>query len=114
MESIGSVEDKPLGYPVHCDSPHDVLMLHLLRDLSNNHVISNTKVPMDGYFDGKPWVEQIALENVLEVLDDQWLSSSSIALYIRYLGEVYLSKNTNMAVKFFLRVSPSLVHRRSC
>ncbi|KAK1378527.1 hypothetical protein POM88_025271 [Heracleum sosnowskyi] len=40
--------------------------------------------------------------------DAQWLSSSSLVFYIRYLSEVFLSKNPDLAAKFSF-VSPHLV-----
>lgn len=60
------------------------------------------------YWNLGPYREHINKENILEVLDAQWLSASSLVFYIRYLCEVFFSKNPDLAAKFSF-VSPHLV-----
>lgn len=62
--------------------------------------VTDIQVDMGPYWNADPWIEHINKENVLKILDAQWLSASSLAFYIRYLCEVFLSKNPEMAPKF--------------
>ncbi|XP_074363752.1 uncharacterized protein LOC141704410 isoform X2 [Apium graveolens] len=43
------------------------------------------EIEMGPFWDGDPWTEHISKENVLEVLNEQWLSASSLTFYIRAL-----------------------------
>lgn len=54
--------------------------------------VTDIQVDMGPYWNADPWIEHINKENVLKILDAQWLSASSLAFYIRYLCEVFLSK----------------------
>ncbi|KAL6580203.1 hypothetical protein OROMI_008227 [Orobanche minor] len=100
LESTGGAPQRPLGYPLPGDSSHDDVILVLLRAIINMDVVTDIEVPIKSYFNGEFWIEHIGRENIMEILDDQWLSSSSIVLYIRYLGDVYLSKNPELSAKF--------------
>ncbi|ONK63483.1 uncharacterized protein A4U43_C07F15620 [Asparagus officinalis] len=98
---------KKLGYPKNGDSPHNSMVLHILR-FAPSTILSDIKVPIRAYFDGPHWDECIVHENILEILEDQWLSATSIAFYLRYLGEVYLSENAELVSKFSF-LSPHIV-----
>ncbi|KAK1359787.1 hypothetical protein POM88_044261 [Heracleum sosnowskyi] len=77
--------------------------------LPEGNVIPLIFLDMGGlYWNVGPWHEHINKENILEVLDAQWLSASSLVFYIRYLSEVFLSKNPDLTAKFSF-VSPHLV-----
>ncbi|KAK1385469.1 hypothetical protein POM88_023204 [Heracleum sosnowskyi] len=108
LESIVDVSSRPLGYPLPEDICHDgVLEFVRLAVLFDR--VTDIEVDMGGlYWNVGPWHEHINKENILEVLDAQWLSSSSLVFYIRYLSEVFLSKNPDLAAKFSF-VSPHLV-----
>ncbi|ONK61542.1 uncharacterized protein A4U43_C08F31040 [Asparagus officinalis] len=98
---------KKLGYPKNGDSPHNSMVLHILR-FAPSTILSDIEVPIRAYFDGPHWDECIVHENILEILEDQWLSATSIAFYLRYLGEVYLSENAELVSKFSF-LSPHIV-----
>lgn len=83
LESTGGVPQRPLGYPLPGDSIHDDVILVLLRAVIQTDVVTDIDVPIKSYFDGQSWIEHIDRENIMEILDDQWLSPSSIVLYIR-------------------------------
>ncbi|KAL6544843.1 hypothetical protein OROMI_023705 [Orobanche minor] len=100
LESTGGAPQRPLGYPLPGDSSHGDVILVLLRAVIHTEIVNDIEVPIKSYFDGHSWIEHIGRENIMEILDDQWLSSSSIVLYIRYLGDVYLSKNPELDAKF--------------
>ncbi|KAK1384461.1 hypothetical protein POM88_022196 [Heracleum sosnowskyi] len=106
-ESIGYVSSRQLGYPLLNDVGHDGV-LEFVRLAIMFDRVTNIQVDMGPYWNANPWIEHINKENVLEVLDAQWLSASSLAFYIRYLCEVFLSKNPDMAAKFSF-VSPHIV-----
>ncbi|KAL6544392.1 hypothetical protein OROMI_023254 [Orobanche minor] len=59
--------------------------------------VTDIEIEMGSFWDGDPWTEHIHKEQVLEVLNEQ-----------RYLCEVYLSKNPNLAAKFSF-ASPHIV-----
>ncbi|XP_074358673.1 uncharacterized protein LOC141697982 isoform X2 [Apium graveolens] len=100
VESVVDVSSKQLGYPLPQDVCHDLAFVF-------DRVI-DIQVEIGPYWNGEPWIEHINNENVPEVLNSQWLSATSIIFYIRYLCEVYLSKNPNSAQKLSF-VSPHLV-----
>ncbi|KAK1372738.1 hypothetical protein POM88_028931 [Heracleum sosnowskyi] len=107
VESNIVVSSRPLGYPRPDDVCHDGVM-QIVRVAIVLERVTDIEVHMGPYWNADPWIEHIDKENVLEVLDAQWLSSSSLCFYIRYLYEVYLSKNLDLAAKFSF-VSPHLV-----
>ncbi|KAK1382132.1 hypothetical protein POM88_019867 [Heracleum sosnowskyi] len=106
-ESIGYVSSRQLGYPLLNDVGHDGVLVFVRLAIMFDRV-TNIQVDMGPYWNLNPWIVHINKENVLEVLDAQWLSASSLAFYIRYLCEVFLSKNPDMAAKFSF-VSPHIV-----
>ncbi|KAK1405422.1 hypothetical protein POM88_005027 [Heracleum sosnowskyi] len=108
LESIIDVSSRQLGYPLPEDICHDGVLEFVRLAVLFDRVI-DIEVDMGGlYWNADPWHEHINKENILEVLDAQWLSASSLVFYIRYLSEVFLSKNPDLAAKFSF-VSPHLV-----
>ncbi|KAK1403736.1 hypothetical protein POM88_003341 [Heracleum sosnowskyi] len=107
LESTGVVSSRQLGYPLSQDVCHDGVV-ELVRVAIVFDRVTDIHLEMGPFWDGDPWTDHINKENVLEVLNEQWLSASSLTFYIRYLCEVYLSKNPNMATKFSF-VSPHIV-----
>ena len=129
VKSNAGVSSRPLGYPLRGDVCHDGV-LDIVRLAIRFEHCTDIEVSMGPHWDGDPWIEHINKENVLEVLNGQWLSSSIICFYIRYgtqlisqfckkilmhfflfcryLCEVYLSKNPDLAAKFSF-VSPHIV-----
>ncbi|ONK78204.1 uncharacterized protein A4U43_C02F15620 [Asparagus officinalis] len=61
---------KKLGYPKNGDSPHNSMVLHILR-FAPSTILSDIEVPIRAYFDGPHWDECIVHENILEILEDQ-------------------------------------------
>ncbi|KAK1377417.1 hypothetical protein POM88_024161 [Heracleum sosnowskyi] len=58
---------------------------------------------------GYPLPQDVSHDGVSElVLNEQWFNASSLAFYIRYLCEVYLSKNPNLASNYSF-ASPHIV-----
>ncbi|KAK1360602.1 hypothetical protein POM88_045076 [Heracleum sosnowskyi] len=106
VESTG-VSSKQLGYPLPQDVSHDGVS-ELVRVAVMLDRVNDLEIEMGPFWDGNPWTEHINKENVLEVLNEQWLSASSLAFYIRYLCEVYLSKNPNLAANYSF-ASPHIV-----
>lgn len=100
LESITGASSKQLGYPLTGDVSHDGTVLELVRLVVKYDRVTDIEVEMGPFWDGDPWTEHINKENVLEVLNEQWLSASSLAFYIRYLCEVYLSKNPALAANY--------------
>ncbi|KAK1372694.1 hypothetical protein POM88_028887 [Heracleum sosnowskyi] len=105
--AINKKRAKGIGHPLPDDVCHDGVM-QIVRVAIVLERVTDIEVHMGPYWNADPWIEHIDKENVLEVLDAQWLSSSSLCFYIRYLYEVYLSKNLDLAAKFSF-VSPHLV-----
>ncbi|XP_074334299.1 uncharacterized protein LOC141671823 isoform X2 [Apium graveolens] len=98
-ESIIHISSKQFGYPLLEDVCHDgVLEFVHLAILFDR--VTDIQVEMRPFWDADPWIDHINKENILEVLNAQWLSASSLVFYIRYLSEVFLSKNLDMATKF--------------
>ncbi|KAL6531455.1 hypothetical protein OROMI_027818 [Orobanche minor] len=99
VESIDGVSSRQLGYPLPEDVSHDgvleVVCLVVMFDR-----VTDIEVDTGPLWNADPWIEHIDEENVLEVLDTQWLSASSLVFYIRYLCEVYLSRNPDLINKF--------------
>ncbi|KAK1371528.1 hypothetical protein POM88_037620 [Heracleum sosnowskyi] len=83
VESTG-VSSKQLGYPLPQDVSHDGV-LELVRVAVMLDRVTDLEIEMGPFWDGGPWTEHINKENVLEVPNEQWLSASTLALYIRYL-----------------------------
>lgn len=83
VESNIVVSSRPLGYPLLDDACHDGVM-EIVRVAIVLERVTDVEVPMECiYWNANPWIEHINKENVLEVLDAQWLSSSSLCFYIR-------------------------------
>lgn len=82
VESIGVVSSKQLGYPLPQDVCHDGV-LEMVRLAIVFGRVTDIQIEMGPYWDGDPWTEHINTENILEVLNEQWLSASSLAFYIR-------------------------------
>ncbi|KAL6570262.1 hypothetical protein OROMI_014776 [Orobanche minor] len=99
LESIAGVSSKQLGYPLPEDVIHDGV-LEVVRLVVMFDRVTDIEVDMGPFWNADPWIEHINKENVLEVLDTQWLSASSLVFYIRYLCEVYLSTNPDFINKF--------------
>ncbi|KAL6579887.1 hypothetical protein OROMI_007911 [Orobanche minor] len=104
VESIAGVSSRQLGYPLPEDVSHDGV-LEVVRLVVMFDRVTDIEVDTGPFWNADPWIEHINKENVLEVLDTQWLSASSLVFYIRYLCEVYLSKNPDLITKFSF-VSP--------
>ncbi|KAL6585909.1 hypothetical protein OROMI_002553 [Orobanche minor] len=100
VESIAGVSSRQLGYPLLEDVSHDGV-LEVVRLVVMFDRVTDIDVDMGPFWNADPWIEHINEENVLEVLDTQWLSASSLVFYIRYLCEVYLSRNPDLINKFF-------------
>lgn len=83
VQSNVGVSSRPLGYPLRGDVFHEGVLDFVRLAIKFKH-FTDIEVYMGPHWDGDPWVEHINKENVLEVLDGQWLSSSSICFYIRY------------------------------
>ncbi|XP_074381108.1 uncharacterized protein LOC141721863 [Apium graveolens] len=108
LESIVDISSRQLGYPLPEDVCHDGVLEFVRLAIAFDRV-TDIEVDMGvRYWNADPWKEHIHKENILEVLDAQWLSASSLVFYIRYLCEVFLSKNPELAAKFSF-VSPHLV-----
>ncbi|KAL6508939.1 hypothetical protein OROHE_021498 [Orobanche hederae] len=99
VESIAGVSSRQLGYPLPEDVSHDGV-LEVVRLVVMFDRVTDIDVDMGPFWNADPWIEHINKENVLEVLDTQWLSASSLVFYIRYLCEVYLSRNPDLINKF--------------
>ncbi|XP_074363751.1 uncharacterized protein LOC141704410 isoform X1 [Apium graveolens] len=84
VESIAAVSSKQLGYPLAQDVSHDGVVEMVRLAIVFNRV-SYVEIEMGPFWDGDPWTEHISKENVLEVLNEQWLSASSLTFYIRAL-----------------------------
>ncbi|KAL6550437.1 hypothetical protein OROMI_020925 [Orobanche minor] len=96
LESIADVSSRQLGYPLPQDVSHDGVV-ELVRLVVMFDRVTDIEIEMGSFWDGDPWTEHIHKEQVLEVLNEQ-----------RYLCEVYLSKNPNLAAKFSF-ASPHIV-----
>ncbi|KAL6518119.1 hypothetical protein OROMI_033820 [Orobanche minor] len=96
VESIADVSSRQLGYPLPQDVSHDGVV-ELVRLAVMFDRVTDIEIEMGSFWDGDPWTEHIHKEQVLEVLNEQ-----------RYLCEVYLSKNPNLAAKFSF-ASPHIV-----
>ncbi|KAK1370775.1 hypothetical protein POM88_036867 [Heracleum sosnowskyi] len=107
QNKIEDKENKKLADKEKAKTSHDGV-LEFVRLAIMFDRVTNIQVDMGPYWNANPWIEHINKENVLEVVDAQWLSASSLAFYIRYLCEVFLSKNPDMAAKFSF-VSPHIV-----
>ncbi|WOG86092.1 hypothetical protein DCAR_0205290 [Daucus carota subsp. sativus] len=83
VKSNAGVSSRPLGYPLRGDVCHDGV-LDIVRLAIKFEPCTDIEVYMGPHWDGDPWIEHINKENVLEVLNGQWLSSSSICFYIMY------------------------------
>ncbi|KAL8116487.1 hypothetical protein AgCh_022847 [Apium graveolens] len=81
VESVVDVSSKQLGYPLPQDVYHDGVLDFVRLAVVFDRVI-DIQVEMRLYWNGKSWIEYINKENVLEVLNSQWLSSTSIIFYI--------------------------------
>ncbi|KAL6582373.1 hypothetical protein OROMI_006387 [Orobanche minor] len=99
VESIVGVSSRQLGYPLPGYVSHDGV-LEVVRLVVMFDRITNIEVDTGSFWNTDPWIEHINKENILEVLDIQWLSASSLVFYIRYLCEVYLSRNPDLINKF--------------
>ncbi|KAL6532728.1 hypothetical protein OROGR_013688 [Orobanche gracilis] len=104
VESITDVSSRQLGYPLPEDVSHDGV-LEVVRLVVIFDRVTDIEVDTGPFWNADPWIEHINKENVLEVLDTQWLSASSLVFYIRYLCEAYLSRNPDLITKFSF-VSP--------
>ncbi|KAL6506217.1 hypothetical protein OROGR_024398 [Orobanche gracilis] len=104
VESITGVSSRQLGYPLPEDVSHDGV-LEVVRLVVMFDRVTDIEVDTGPFWNADPWIEHINKENVLEVLDTQWLSASSLVFYIRYLFEAYLSRNPDLITKFSF-VSP--------
>ncbi|KAL6506180.1 hypothetical protein OROGR_024361 [Orobanche gracilis] len=104
VESITGVSSRQLGYPLPEDVSHDGV-LEVVRLVVMFDRVTDIEVDTGPFWNADPWIEHINKENVLEVLDTQWLSASSLVFYIRYLCEAYLSRNPDLITKFSF-VSP--------
>lgn len=83
MESVVDISSRQLGYPLPEDICHDGV-LDFVRLAIVFDLVTDIEVDMGAvYWNTGPWNEYIHKENVLEVLDAQWLSASSLAFYIR-------------------------------
>lgn len=83
VESGVDICSRQLGYPLQEDTCHDGVLEFVRLAVVFNRV-TDIEVDMGVlYWNANPWKEHIHKENVLEVLDSQWLSASSIVFYIR-------------------------------
>lgn len=83
MESIADISSRQLGYPLPEDVCNDEI-LDFVRFAFGSDLVTDIEVDMGVlYWNADPWKEHINKENVLEVLDSQWLSASSLVFYIR-------------------------------
>ncbi|KAL6511357.1 hypothetical protein OROHE_020439 [Orobanche hederae] len=99
LESIAGVSSRQLGYPLPEDVSHNGV-LEVVRLVVMFDRVTDIEVDTGPFWHADPWIEHINKENVLEVLDTQWLSDSSLFFCIRYLCEVYLSRNPDLINKF--------------
>ncbi|WOG86065.1 hypothetical protein DCAR_0205262 [Daucus carota subsp. sativus] len=106
-ESVVGVSSRKLGYPLPGDICDDAVLDFVRLAVKFNRV-TDVVVHMGNYWERDAWNDYINKENVLEVLDNQWLSATSLTFYIRYLCEVYLSNNPDLAAKFSF-ISPHIV-----
>ncbi|KAK1387183.1 hypothetical protein POM88_015361 [Heracleum sosnowskyi] len=91
-ESIGYVSSRQLGYPLLNDVGHDGVIEFVRLAIMFDRV-TNIQVEMGPYWNANPWIEHINKENVLEVLDAQWLNNSNSSLakcLLNYVGKDHL------------------------
>ena len=82
-ESIGYVSSRKLGYPLIDDIGHDGV-LEFVRLAIRFDRVTDIQVDMGPYSNADPWIEHRNKDNVMEVLDAQFLSTSTLTFYIRY------------------------------
>ena len=82
-ESIGYVSSRQLGYPLIDDIGHDGV-LEFVRLAIQFDRVTDIQVDMGPYWNADPWIERLNKDNVMEVLDAQFLSTSTLTFYIRY------------------------------
>ena len=82
-ESIGYVSSRKLGYPLIDDIGHDGV-LEFVRLAIRFDRVTDIQVDMGPYWNADPWNERLNKDNVMEVLDAQFLSTSTLTFYIRY------------------------------
>ncbi|KAL6580903.1 hypothetical protein OROMI_006826 [Orobanche minor] len=67
--------------------------------------VTDIEVDTGPFWNADPWIEHIIKENVLEVLDTQWLSASSLIFYIRK-HRVLVAINTTTESIYFMDPAP--------
>ncbi|KAL1826660.1 hypothetical protein ACET3Z_005072 [Daucus carota] len=81
-ESVVGVSSRKLGYPLPGDICDDAVLDFVRLAVKFNRV-TDVVVHMGNYWERDAWNDYINKENVLEVLDYQWLSATSLTFYIR-------------------------------
>ena len=82
-ESVVGVSSRKLGYPLPGDICDDAVLDFVRLAVKFNRV-TDVVVHMGNYWERDAWNDYINKENVLEVLDNQWLSATGLTFYIRY------------------------------
>uniref|UniRef100_A0A165A182 Uncharacterized protein n=1 Tax=Daucus carota subsp. sativus TaxID=79200 RepID=A0A165A182_DAUCS len=82
-ESVVGLSSRKLGYPLPGDICDDAVLDFVRLAVKFNRV-TDVVVHMGNYWERDAWNDYINKENVLEVLDNQWLSATGLTFYIRY------------------------------
>lgn len=82
VESITVMSSRELGYPLPQYVSHDGVV-ELVRLVVMLDRVTDIKIQMRPFWAGDPWTRHINKENILEVLNEQWLSACNLTFYIR-------------------------------